>query len=128
MKNTISRLRTAVRATFTAALCMGICSCSFLAPRTQRVVVRSSDAGAAIRVNGQYVGKGAVAVNLPTDQAHLITAQGSNKHGATVLDKHFSVTGVLDIIGGCCFIVPIAGLFSKGAWELDRDTVFIDMR
>lgn len=41
--------------------------------------------------------------------------------------NHFNETGVLDVVGGCLFLVPFIGLATPGAWSLDETDVTISL-
>lgn len=123
----MSTLRSALRTTLAAAICVSISSCSFFVKPKQAVLVRASDPDATLQADGLYFGKGAAYAYLTRGKTHIITAKTDTTSGAVVIDNRISVTGVLDIVGGCLWLVPFAGLLSEGAWTFDRDKVYIDM-
>jgi len=49
----------------------------------------------------------------------------NGRAGAAAINKKISGTGVLDIIGGCFFLVPFLGVLGAGFWELDPDSVTV---
>lgn len=119
--------RTIFRTAVSAAICLSICSCSFFVKPKQKIFVRASDPEAILRADGVYIGKGVALARLTRGKTHLITGKHGNSSGAIVVDRSISVTGVLDIVGGCFWLVPFAGLLSEGAWVLEKDDVYIDM-
>ncbi len=45
--------------------------------------------------------------------------------GMREVDTEMSMTGVLDIIGGCIFLLPFIGLAFPGARSLDQNNVSV---
>lgn len=120
-------LKQTLRLLVASLTCLGIASCSLFSSGSQTVLVSSSDPEAILRADGQYVGKGSGSATLKKNKTHIITAQNGTKQGAAVLDSEMSVTGVLDLVGGICFLFPFLGFLSKGAWTLDKDSVYVEV-
>ncbi len=120
-------IKRTARLVIVALLCSAISACSFLVPGKQTVAVSSNDPQATLRADGQYIGVGSGTVSLTKNRAHVITAQNGIKMGSVIIDNGISATGVLDIVGSFIFIVPFIGLFSKGAWTLDEDSVIVEV-
>lgn len=109
------------------AVCTGLASCSLFSSGKQKIMVQTNDPAAVIRSEGQYVGTGSGVVTLKKNRGHIITAENGSKKGMALVESEISVTGVLDIIGGCCFLLPFLGFVSKGAWTLNPDSVYIEV-
>ena len=63
-------------------------------------------------------------MTLDRTQSHTVTAKTADgKAVAAAINKKISATGVLDIIGGCFFLVPFLGVMGAGFWELDPQSV-----
>lgn len=108
--------------------CFATTSCSLFVSGRENVRIETNDPDCIIKADGLVVGRGSSAVaSLKKNRSHVITAQNGTKKGMAVVDSELSVTGVLDIIGGVCFLVPFIGFCSKGAWALEPDTVAIDV-
>lgn len=122
-----SSLKQAFRLMVVSLTCLGITSCSLFCSGSKTVLVSSNDPNAILRADGQYIGKGSGSASLKKNKTHIITAQNGTKQGAAMLDSEISITGVLDLIGGICFLVPFLGFLSKGAWTLDKDSVYVEV-
>ena len=108
-----------------AALVLSTTSCSFAGGSTQSIMIQASDPAAEIYVDGGYVGKGTANVSLAKKRAHSVMAKVGDRVGIARVDKSISTLGVLDIIGGVLFLVPLIGIFAPGFWELEPDTVYV---
>jgi|SRR6266446_7322162 len=99
--------------------------CSLFVPKQQAVTIRASDPNADIFVDAENVGKGTISMTLDRTRSHTVTAKANGRAGAAAINKKISGTGVLDIIGGCIFLVPFLGVLGAGFWELDPDSVTV---
>lgn len=110
-----------------SVLLFPIAACSLLSPSKQTIKIVANDPNATIFVNGEPMGQGSVTATLKKSRSAAISAKLGNKHGIAVVDSELSTTGVLDIVGGCIFLVPFLGFCSSGAWQLDQDTVAVNI-
>ncbi len=108
-------------------VCLSISSCSFFSPSTQHVTIESSNPAATIKVNGETVGQGKASIPLKKNKSYAISATAGQKKGFSYIESEISTTGILDIIGGCFWLVPFTGLISKGAWKLDKEYVYVEV-
>jgi hypothetical protein len=100
--------------------------CSMFAPRRQKMSVTASERDAAIYINGEFIENGNVTTRVPRNQSVSIMAKKEGCYTATrEIDTTMSMTGILDIIGGWCFLLPFIGLMFPGARELDTNNVAI---
>jgi hypothetical protein len=99
--------------------------CSLFVPKQQAVTIRSSDPNADVYVDGEKVGKGTISMTLDRTKSHTVTAKADGRAGAAAINKKISGTGVLDIVGGCFFLIPFLGVLGAGFWELDPDAVTV---
>jgi hypothetical protein len=99
--------------------------CSLFVGSRQSVTITPTDPAAEITVDGQTVGRGTVAVQLRRNQSHAIMAKIDNRVGTCNLNTEISTTGILDIVGGCFFLVPFLGLLGPGFWKIDPDNVIV---
>jgi hypothetical protein len=97
--------------------------CSAFVPHTQRVVITPSHPDATVSVDGEVVGKGRQVMKLRRDERHRVIAEYRGRQGAEAINKKISGTGVLDIIGGCLFLVPLIGIITPGFWDLEPTEV-----
>ncbi|MBN1419927.1 MAG: hypothetical protein JXP34_14195 [Planctomycetes bacterium] len=100
--------------------------CSFFVPFTQTITVTASEPDAQIVVNGAFVGSGTVQTRARrnTDVAVLVTKQGFRPTTRSI-GHSMGAAGILDIIGGCVWLIPFLGLLSPGAWKLDETNMVI---
>lgn len=125
MKQTIKQ---AFRIVVSTMVCLGICSCSLLASGKKEVKIDTDDPRSIIYVDGEEVGQGSAVVQLNKDQGHFISAENGSKRGHAKLDSALAPVGILDLVGTLFFLVPVVGLLTKGAYDLDRDAVQIHLR
>ena len=121
--------RRALRQTFVlglAALVPAATGCSAFQSRTQRVTIIPSDPGAQVYLDNAPVGAGRTTLELDRNRTYAVAARtGSGAVGTAAIGRRVSGTGVLDIVGGCFFLVPFVGCFTPGFWELDKTTVSV---
>lgn len=109
----------------TAALFAG---CSFSAPKTQIVSVTAKPKGAEILVNGTVVGSGSQ-IDLSRGGDFNIHVSKDGYYSANQnVSKTLSKVGILDVVGGCFFLVPFVGLVDDGAWEFTRENIIIELQ
>ena len=99
--------------------------CSAFQSRTQRVTIIPSDPGAQVYLNNDPVGSGRTTLELDRNKTYAISARNGSHMGTASIGRRVSGTGVLDIVGGCFFLVPFVGCFTPGFWELDKTTVAV---
>lgn len=108
-------------------ICLSQTGCGLLAPSSQPVTIVPSDEQAEVFVNGALVGKGTCVVNLRRDQSHTVMAKLGERKGVSSIGTKASTNMVLDIVGGFIWLVPFLGLFGPGTWDLDRNSVPIQL-
>ena len=101
--------------------------CSVFQPRTQRVTIIPSDANAQVYLNNDPVGSGRTTLELERNRTYAVSARSGSNMGSASIGRRVSGTGVLDIVGGCFFLVPFIGCFTPGFWELDKTTVSVPL-
>ena len=110
-------------------LCVSILAvtsgCSAFRSHNQTLNISSVPPGADVSVNGMTY-KTPAQVSVERDESVGIQCYKSGyvPYSRTI-DKHLSTTGILDIIGTCIFIIPVIGLFTPGAFDLDETNVNI---
>ncbi len=103
---------------------VSVAGCSmFLAPQSETFTVNSNQSGAKVTVNGQTASAPAT-FNLPGNKRVDVTVskKGYETYNTSV-GYSISSYGLLDIVGGVFFLVPLIGLISPGAWQLETSTV-----
>ena len=110
----------------TLAVLMPVASgCSVFQPRTQRVTIVPSEPDAKIYLNNNPVGTGKTTLELERNRTYAVSARSGQNMGSASIGRRVSGTGVLDIVGGCIFLVPFVGCFTPGFWELDTSIVSV---
>jgi len=98
--------------------------CSVFAPHMQTLTITASEKDAEIYVNGQFEGTGAVTARVVKNENVAIMAKKQGFFPATrTIPTQMSTAGILDVIGGCIFIIPFIGLFYAGAHQLQTSNV-----
>ncbi len=96
--------------------------CSFFAPSRQTIHVTSSPDGAKVLAGGQVVGQTPVQFEAHRGDNLLIEVQKAGYQTQyRTTSRTLSSTGILDVVGGFVFLVPLTGLLSSGAWKHDPD-------
>jgi hypothetical protein len=100
--------------------------CSAFVTSTQPVSVTATDAHAELFADGQSIGTGSATTRLKRNESHTFMAKTTDGRAGTAQVGHsFSTTGMLDLIGGIFLLVPLIGLLTPGAWDLDSTTIMI---
>ena len=107
---------------------VSISGCSFFADSTQSFTVTTSEKDAEIFFNGKPVGTGQVTKDVKRNEniAVLVKKDGYQTASRNV-SKKLSSIGIIDVVGAVIWLVPIAGLFAPGAWELDKSVLSINL-
>jgi hypothetical protein len=103
--------------------CITLQGCSLFSPSMQTLTVSTSDPAAEIYINGSYIGKGSASLSLAKNRAHTVRAALGKRESVQVVGYHISATGILDIIGGVLFLLPLLGLLGPGFFTLDLEHV-----
>ncbi len=102
--------------------------CSVFAPPTQSLVITASERDAEIFINGHFEGLGEVKTRVVKNENVAIMAKKKGFFPATrTIPTEMSTAGILDVIGGCIFIIPFIGLFYAGAHQLQISNVSMIM-
>ena len=116
-----------------ATISIGICAvllatstgCSAFRGEMQTMNINCSPPDSVLMVNGQrYTPPAQVSVKRNRDVSIQCYKDGFAPYQRTI-GNHFNTTGVLDVVGGCIFLVPFIGLCTPGAWSLDETDVTI---
>lgn len=102
--------------------------CSMLVPGRQKFSVIASETDAKIYVNGEYMGQGNIdtRVKRNKDVSVLVKKEGYMPVTRNI-GTDFSITGILDIVFGYLFLVPLIGLFFPGCRQLDQTNVAVTL-
>lgn len=92
--------------------------CSLFASSTQKLTISSDPDGAEVVVNGELVGSTPLQTRIRRrGDASIIIRKEGFKTVTRSTDRSLSTVGILDIIGGCIWLVPFLGLIADGAWK-----------
>jgi len=90
----------------------------------QQFSVTASEADAKIYINGDFIGTGNVKTTVPRARGTSVMVKKEGYYAATRdIGTKMSSLGILDIIGGCIWLVPFIGLAFPGSHELDQNNV-----
>jgi len=100
--------------------------CSAFAGSRQSFSVTASERDAQIYINGELVGHGNVQTTVSKNKSVSVMVKKEGYYPATRdIGTTMSFIGILDIIGGCIFLLPFIGLAFPGSHELDKSSVSI---
>jgi hypothetical protein len=97
--------------------------CSLMASSRQTVTITATDPNAEILVDGNRVGTGSASVQLKRDDSHTVLARVGERTAAASIGTEISTTGVLDIVGGIFFLIPLIGIAGPGFWDLEPTAI-----
>ncbi len=116
------QLWTIGRQTIASLAIVSFSGCSFFAPSKQTIHVTSTPDGAKVLAGGQPVGQTPVQFEAHRGDNLLIEVQKAGYQTQyRTTSRTLSSTGILDVVGGFVFLVPLTGLLSSGAWKHDPD-------
>ena len=92
------------------------------------MTIASDPAGAKVTVNGAYVGTTPTVYNTRRDEPlSLMVSKDGYETAVRSVSTKISGTGIVDIIGGCIWLVPFLGLLAPGAWEVDSSNLTVQL-
>lgn len=116
-----------IRILSTLLLSFALVGCSLFVPKTQTLTISSNIPDAIVFVNGEAYSAPSQ-IEVPRDESVSIQAVKDGYFPVyRDIDTELSTSGVWDVAGGVIFLVPLIGLTSNGAWELEQDHVKINM-
>ncbi len=121
-----------VRSFLSSILIVTVCffqsGCSLVAPGRTNLTVTSTEPDAEIFINGQFAGKGTGSMDVPTNQSATVMAKKDGFFPANqTINTRISTTGILDIVGGCLFLIPFFGLLGAGSSRLETNSVNLNL-
>jgi len=110
------------------AMMFNLTGCSAFRSSTQIVSVTSDQPDTEIFINGAMVGKGTASAPVKRNENVQLMAK---KDGYIPIQRSIghslNTTGVLDIVGGCLFLIPLFGLLAAGSNSIDETNVSVMM-
>ena len=109
-------------------LALSLTSCSLFVPSHENLSVLSDQIDSEIYINGALIGKGAVVASVKRNKnTHILVKKDGFHTVQRNIDSHLNVFGVMDIIGGILFLIPIIGLMAPGAYSISESNISIMM-
>ncbi len=129
-KTPFRRLRRAGRMACALGLAASTTACSLFANSRQTITLLSSPEGAEAKVNGVYAGTTPVQVYEIDRKRRAVVTFSLDGYETSTLSTSggLSTVGIIDVIGGVLWLVPLLGLLSGGAWEQTPDTLSATLR
>ena len=119
--------------TFKNILCV-VCAlhlvgCSCFVPWNQEFIVSGTPSDAKVSIAGEGTRKSGGMYSLRRNRAYhgIVSREGYQEEHFYVM-PHLNGFGVLDIVGGCCWFIPLVGLGFPGSHSLDRDHYLYDLK
>ena len=105
------------------SLVVAVCyllGCSLFGPRQETIMVSTDPPGAQVTASGRSVGTTPLQFEFQRGENLLVEVR---KEGYETQYRHsskkLSSLGILDVVGGAFFLLPLIGLISSAAWEHD---------
>ncbi len=110
------------------AACIAVSGCSAFVPKTQTVKAACSEPDAILQINGGQTFTGQAKLDARRDKVFSYSCFKQGYYPAhKSVSYSISPTGIADFIGSMLFLIPIVGIFTPGAWDLDEKDVTINM-
>lgn len=107
---------------------LNLSACSIFGGSSQALTVNSEPPGANVLINGTLAGTTPLQHQVPRRGDLTIEVQ---KNGYTpqsrTTGRKLSSVGIVDVIGGALFLLPLLGLIAPGAWEQDPGIIGITL-
>ena len=99
-----------------------------MAGSSQRFRVESDPPGARVFVNGQDMGATPIDTRIQRRDNAFVTVKKRGYHTASrTTGRELSTIGVIDVIGGCIWLVPFLGLIADGAYVQTPKRIFVHL-
>jgi hypothetical protein len=94
--------------------------CSLFGPRSETIDVSSDPPEARVSVSGRTMGTTPLHFEVQRGDNLLLEIQKSGYQTQyRTSSRKLSSLGILDVVGGAFFLLPLIGLLSSAAWEHD---------
>ncbi|MBX3123182.1 MAG: PEGA domain-containing protein [Nitrospira sp.] len=113
--------------------CLTVCylnltACSLFGGTSQSLTVNSDPPGANVLINGTSAGTTPLQYQVPRRGDLTVEVQKPGYTPQTrVTGRKLSSVGIVDVIGGALFLLPLLGLIAPGAWEQDPGIIGITL-
>ena len=107
---------------------LSLTGCSIFGGSTQPLMINSDPPGAQVLINGTAAGTTPLQYQVPRRGDLTVEVQKSGyRTQSRVTGRKLSSTGIVDVIRGAFFLLPLLGLIAPGAWEQDPSTIGITL-
>jgi hypothetical protein len=102
--------------------------CSIFGGSSQQLTVISDPSGAQVLINGTAAGTTPLQYEVPRRGDLVVEVQKPGyKSQSRMTGRKLSSIGIVDVVGGAIFLLPLLGLIAPGAWEQDPSTFGITL-
>lgn len=102
--------------------------CSIFGGSSQPLSVNSDPPGANVLINGTLAGTTPLQQQVPRRGDLTIEVQKTGyKSQSRMTGRKLSSVGIVDVIGGAFFLLPLLGLIAPGAWEQDPASIGVTL-
>lgn len=110
------------------ACSLHLAGCSIFGGTSQPLIVNSEPPGADVLINGTLAGTTPLQQQVPRRGDLTVEVHKTGYTPQTrVTGRKLSSVGIVDVIGGAFFLLPLLGLVAPGAWEQDPSTIGITL-
>jgi hypothetical protein len=103
-------------------------ACSIFGGSSQPLSVNSDPPGANVLINGTLAGTTPLQHQVPRRGDVTVEVQKAGyKPQSRTTGRKLSSVGIVDVIGGALFLLPLLGLIAPGAWEQDPGMIGITL-
>lgn len=114
--------------TFLMVCYLNLTACSIFGGSSQSLTVNSEPPGANVLINGTLAGTTPLQHQVPRRGDLTVEVQKAGyKPQSRMTGRKLSSVGIVDVIGGALFLLPLLGLIAPGAWEQDPSTIGITL-
>ena len=107
---------------------LNLTACSIFGGSSQSLTVNSDPPGANVLINGTLAGTTPLQHQVPRRGDLTVEVQKTGYTPQTrVTGRKLSSVGIVDVIGGALFLLPLLGLIAPGAWEQDPGIIGITL-
>ncbi|ODT46160.1 MAG: hypothetical protein ABS70_01490 [Nitrospira sp. SCN 59-13] len=107
---------------------LNLTACSIFAGSSQSLTVNSEPPGANVLINGTLAGSTPLQHQVPRRGDLTVEVQKAGYTPQTrVTGRKLSSVGIVDVIGGAMFLLPLLGLIAPGAWEQDPGIIGVTL-
>lgn len=107
---------------------LNLTACSIFGGSSQALTVNSDPPGANVLINGTLAGTTPLQHQVPRRGDLTVEVQKAGfKPQSRMTGRKLSSVGIVDVIGGALFLLPLLGLIAPGAWEQDPGIIGITL-